>query len=169
MDYLLSLDMQFVKGMLFQLVNTAIIIFILWKVLYNPVKDFMKKRKDRIENQLNDANVSQNKASELKKEYEDKMSNITVEKTAILDEARKRGKDIEKTIIDEAKEEAKTIKERAKKDIEREQDKVKDEMRKQIIELSTELSRKYISQNISNDTQNKLLEEVISDLGGAKW
>ena len=43
------------------------------------------------------------------------------------------------------------------------------DMKAQIIDISTLMAEKYISKNIDKDTQKKLLDEVISDVGDATW
>ncbi len=169
MDYLLSLDQQLISQMILQSISTIVLALILAKVLYNPVKDFMKKRSEGIKAQLETAKKSEENAKVLKNDYEKKLGKIEIERTEILEDARKRGKDTEFEIIQEAKNEAKAIKERAMKDIEREKERAKDEMRTQIIELSSELAKKYVEKTIDEETQNKLLDEVISSLGEAKW
>ncbi len=169
MDRMLGFDTQFLIGIGFQLLNTGIIVGILAYFLYEPVKKFMAERQARIEKQINDAEKLEKDALALKEEYEQKLSKINVERTELLEDARKRAGQTEAEIIAKAKEEANKIKERAMLDIEREQEKAKDEMRTQIIELSTTMASRYVQANIDNETQNKLLDEVISDLGEIKW
>ena len=71
--------------------------------------------------------------------------------------------------IEEAKKEAEAIKSRAMLDIQREQDKAKEDIRLQIIEVSSLVASKFISENINQAEQNKLVDQVIADLGEVKW
>ncbi len=169
MDRMLGFDGAFLTEIAFQLLNTTIIIGVLAYFLYEPVKRFLHERQALIEKQITDAEKIEKEAIALKAEYEQKISKINIEKTEILEEARKRGKTLENEIIATAKEEARKVKERANLDIEREQEKAKDDMRTQIIELSTAMASRYVEVNIDEETQNKLLDEVISGLGEVKW
>ena len=87
----------------------------------------------------------------------------------ILGEARNRASLREQEIIAEAKAEAETLKNRAMVDIQREQEKAKDEIKKQIIEVSSIMAGKFIAETIDQKKQEKLVDEVISDLGDVKW
>ncbi len=169
MDRMLGFDQQFLIALGWQLINTGVIIGVLAYFLYEPVKKFLKERQERIEKQINDAENIEKQAIELKNEYEQKLSKINVERTEILEDARKRATQMEAEIIAEAKAEARKVKERAMLDIEREEEKARDDMRTQIIELSTSMASRYVETNIDVETQNKLLDEVISDLGEIKW
>jgi len=55
------------------------------------------------------------------------------------------------------------------KDIEREQERARDEVKKQIIEISSLMASRFVSANMDDSTQKKLLNEAIADLGDAKW
>lgn len=169
MDRMLGFDQQFINETVFLFINVCIIVFVLGKLLYNPVKEFLKKRSDGIKEKLDNAKISLKNADELKLEYENKLKGIEAERAEILDKARKLAKDTEFEIISQAKEEAQIIKNRAMLDIEREEERAKDDMKTQIIELSSIIASRYISKEIDSDTQSKLLEEVIEDLGEVKW
>ena len=168
-SYILTLDNQLLYSVIIQLISTGILCAILSKLLYKPVTQFLQKRRERIENNLNEANEKLATADSLKAEYELKLSEIEKEKATILEEARARGKQNEAQIIEEAKKEAEAIKNRAMLDIQREQDKAKEEVRLQIIEVSSLVASKFISQNINEAEQNKLVDQVIADLGEVKW
>lgn len=67
------------------------------------------------------------------------------------------------------KKEAESIKNRAMLDIQREQEKIKEDVRLQIIEVSSLVASKFIKENINEAEQNKLVDQVIADLGEVKW
>lgn len=165
----LSFDWNFLVEMLFSWINVGIVAFILYKLLYNPVRKFMQARQDRIADQIKSAETSLKDAESLKSEYEAKLKNIEQEKAEILDNARKRGSDKEQQIIDAAKSEAETLKNRAKLDIEREKDKVQDEMKREMIEVASLMASKFVKTNMDEDSKAKLLDAAIADLGDVKW
>ncbi len=169
MDTMIYFGAEFFNGIIFYIINVGLIAGVLGYFLYEPVKKFMHERQQKIEKQINDAENIEKEAIQLKSEYEEKLSKINVERTEILEDARKRATKMEADIIAEAKEEAVKIKKRAMLDIEREEEKARDNMRTQIIELSTSMASRYVEANIDDETQNKLLDEVISDLGEIKW
>ncbi len=168
-DFLIRFDSTLIASLLFQWINTAIMIVILGKLLYNPVKKFLRERSEGIAKNIDDAETALKEAHAMKAEYELKLKEIASERSEILENARKIAKDTENQIIEEAKQEAEVIKTRALTDIERAQDKAKDSMKAEIIEISTLIATKYVSNNIDESTQNKLFDEVIESLGDTSW
>jgi len=152
-----------------QLFNTLILCLGLGFILYKPVINFLSARKEKIASQLSNAEIKLADANKLKAEYEQKLKSIEAERNQILDNARSRAKENEKQIITEAKKEAETLKNRAMLDIQREQEKAKDDIKNQIIDISSAMAEIFISKSIDKNEQNKLIEEVISDLGEIKW
>lgn len=167
--YVITLDSQFVFSIIVQLINTCIMCFVLAKLLYNPVLNFLNARKERIASQIDEANKMLNEAKTLKMQYELKLEDIETERANILESARAAATKNSQQIITQAKEEADTIKNRAHLDIEREQEKAKAEVKKQIIDVSTAISEKFISAKITEAEQEMLVEQTIRDLEGVKW
>ncbi len=169
MDYMIDFSTQFLRDFGFQLINDIVIIFILAKLLYNPVRTFLANRKERIANSISESEGALKEAYSLKAEYENKLANIEKERIEILDDARKVAKEQEAQIIAAAREEAEILKNRAETAIKLEEERARDDMRKNIIDLSTVLASSVIAKNIDENTQNKLLDEVIEGLGEVKW
>ncbi len=168
-DRIIGFDMALVMQMLPIFVSLAVIIYILYRLLYNPVLEFLDKRENKIATELRDAEKALEEANALKADYESKLKNIDNEKAEIIEHARKIASDKEKEIIANAKEEANTLKNRAMLDIKREEDKARDDMKSSMIEISTLMASRYVATNLSTDDQNKLLDEVIESLGEVKW
>ncbi len=168
-DRILGFDLPFLIQWGIQLLNTLVIILIMSKLLYKPVKSFMQSRTERIKSQMDQAEADFNEAKALRETYEGKLKNIERERSDILTNAKAAATQREQQIIDEAKQEANTIKERAMLEIQREQEKAKDEMKKQIIELSSLMASRFVSAKMDEKTQNALLNEVIADLGAKEW
>ena len=108
-------------------------------------------------------------AQALKQEYEEKLKNIESERTAILQEARTTALKNSQIIISDAKTEATAIKDRANLEIERAEEKAKDDIKKQIVQVSTLMSEKFVAAKMTEDEQNKLVDETISDLEEIEW
>lgn len=169
MDRIIGLDQQTLMAWGLQMINTLVMVFVLVKLLYKPVGKFLNARVEKIKNNIMNAENKLKDADSLKVQYEEKMKNIEKERSQILEEARARATSKEREIVEAAKLEAETIKKRAILDVEREQTKAREELKGQVIEISTLMASKYIASSIDTNTQNKLLNEVISELGEVKW
>mgnify|MGYP000409528087 CR=1 FL=1 len=166
---LLSFDKQFLFSLGFQLINTLILFFILAKLLFKPLRNFMQKRTERIQSQLEQAKAEEEKALKLKAEYESKLQDIKKEADAILKEAREKALKQETRIIEQARQESETIRNRALADIEREKAKVTDEMKREIIEVASLMAGKFIASSIDSEKHNDLINEVIEQMGDVSW
>ncbi|NLK98129.1 MAG: ATP synthase F0 subunit B, partial [Epulopiscium sp.] len=100
---LLSFDKQFLFSLGVQLINTLILFFVLTKLLFKPVSNFMQKRAERIQSQLEQAKAEEENALKLKAEYESKLQDIKKEADAILKEAREKALKQESSIIEQAR------------------------------------------------------------------
>jgi F-type H+-transporting ATPase subunit b len=143
--------------------------FILSKLLYKPVTNFLNARKEKIAGTIDEADEKLKAADELKAEYEAKLKDIEAEKIQILEEARKNAVKNKEQAVAEARKEAEAIKNRAMTEIQREQDKAKDEIRKQIVEVSALVSGKFVAAKMTETEQDELIDKTISDLEGATW
>ncbi len=167
--YVITLDLQFLIQLGIQLINTCILCFILYKLLYKPVLGFLNARKDRIATQIDTANIKLKEADELKASYEAKLQDIEQERAGILENARAAALRNSQEILSEAKQEAENVKNRAMLDIQRAQDNAKEQVKQQIIEVSAAISQKFIASNITEAEQEKLVEDTINDLEGVQW
>ncbi|MDR1914772.1 MAG: F0F1 ATP synthase subunit B [Clostridiales bacterium] len=166
---ILGFDQELVIEVGIQWINTIILIVIMSKFLYKPVKQFMSARSERISKQIRDAGEAEQLAKDMKEDYEGKLRDIERERGEILTVARKRATDKTEELLFQAREEADQFRARAQKDIELAEEKVKDEMKRQIIEISTLLAGRFATISLDRQTQDRLIDEAIADMGGVKW
>ena len=152
-----------------QLLNAIVLAFALAFILYKPVKEFLDKRSEGIQGKINDADATMAKAKELIAEYENKIKDIEKERLDILEEARLQTINERELIIEEANKEAEEIKKRSIEGASLEKKKLQEESRLYIIELASLMAERYIVENIGNEEQEKIYEETLSQMEGAKW
>ena len=128
LDRLIGFDPQLLYEMFWTAINIFILFFGLSYLLFNPVRDMLEKRKQKIAGELADAANDKKSAAEMKAEYEQKLKEVSKEADAILEEARRKGKAKEAEIIQEAKAEAARIVERGNREVELERKKALDDM-----------------------------------------
>jgi len=164
-----GLDTQTLISIGIQLFNAIILAVALGFILYNPVKDFLRKRTERIQKKIDDSDATMLKAKELIAEYDAKIKDIDKERLEILEAARLKASEESKLILEDAKLEAVQIKKRSAESVSAEKSRLQEETRIYIIELASLMAKKYITQNIDDETQDKLFEESLAKLEGAKW
>ena len=172
-----SKEYVFLFGLNPQLIHDAVLlgvaVFILFLVmsylLFNPARDMLKKRQDKIKSDIDGAKKDREDAEALKAEYSEKLNNIKKEAEAILSDARKSAKKTEAEIIAEAKEEAHRIRTRALKEIELEKKHVLDDMKKEMISIASIMAGKVVSANMNTQIQETLIEETLKEIGDNTW
>jgi len=166
---LFSMELQTVLQAVANIINVGVLAAILSYLLYKPVRDILNKRTNRIQGQLMQAEEELEKATELRRKYEQRMEEVEREREDILSEARKIAADSGKRLLADAKKEADTIKERAAANVEMEWERAENDMRTAIIDVSAVMAEKFVSLAINKETHDKLFEETISDLEGMTW
>lgn len=164
-----GLDSQTLIQIGIQLLNAILLAAALGYLLYNPVKEFMQKRTNRIQKQMDDAEAAKARAEELIAEYKQKLSEIDREREEILEAARLRAAEERKAIIAEAKQEALEQKQRVSESIAAQKERLKEEARLYIIEAASLMAEKYIAQTIDDQIQDKLFAEALAQLEEAQW
>lgn len=166
---LFDLDLQLLQDA----VLTAIAVFVLFLCmsyfLFNPARELLKKRQDRIKDDLTTAQKEKADAVSLRDEYESKLSKIEKEAEAILSEARKKAVANENRIVAEAKEEAARIIARAGVEAELEKKKAIDDIKKEMITVASLMAGKVVSASIDANIQDALVEETLKEMGDSTW
>jgi len=165
----IGFDLQTVISIAISLFSVAVLAFILSKLLYNPVRNYMSARSERIRSQLEGVNKQEQSINALKAEYERKIKDIEIEKEEILQAVRKVASENSNRILDEAKAEADSIRAHASDAIELERERTKDEMKRAIIEISTAMTEKLITISVDKELQERLFAETMAELEEVRW
>lgn len=169
MDRIFGLDAQLLQDALFLGINIFILFLLGSYLLFNPVRDLLKKRQDMIESDIESARKDKEEAAALKAQYDEKIKTADKEADVILADARKKGLVREEQIVDEAKAEAGRIVEYAKKEAELEKKRVADDMKKEMIAVATAMAGKVVKASIDTQVQESLVEETLNEMGDETW
>lgn len=166
---LFDLDFQLVHDAVLMIIAVFALFLIASHFLFNPVRDMMQNRQNRIKNELDSAAADMEDARVLKAEYEAKLKDIDKEAEAILSEARKKALANENKIVSDAKEEAARIIERAGVEAELEKSKAVDEVKREMVVLASLMAGKVVSAAIDTTVQDSLVEETLKEIGEGTW
>lgn len=164
-----DLDFQLLADASLMIIAVFALFLVASYFLFNPVRDMMNKRTDRIKGELEDAAKNQADAQALKEEYEAKLKEIDKEAEKILSDARKRALENENTIIQKAKEEAAAIIERAGTEAELEKQKAADDMKREMVVIASMMAGKVVKASIDTTVQESLINETLKEIGESTW
>ena len=166
---LFDLDFQLPADSALMIIAVFALFLVASYFLFNPVREMMKKRSDKIKDELDDAAKSQEDAAALKEEYENKLKDIDKEAEKILSDARRRALENENKIVANAKEEAAAIIERARTEAELEKQKAADDMKREMVVLASMMAGKVVKASIDTTIQESLINDTLKEIGESTW
>lgn len=169
MERLFNLDPQLLFDTVLLAVSMLVLFTLLSYLLFNPVRDLLEKRRQRIADDQEDAKRERTEAIAYKMEYESKLKEVDKEVQEILSEARKKALKNENQIIAEAKEEAGRIIARAQKEAELEKKRALDDMKQEMIAIASMMAGKVVAANIDTAIQAELVDETLKEIGESTW
>ena len=169
LDRLFAFDAQFIQDVIIMGINLFILFFALSYLIFNPARDVMNKRRERIASDIETAKKEKEDAIALKNDYEGKLTNINQEAEEILNAARKKALKQEEEILARAKAEAAIVMARANTEIELEKKKAVDGMKQEMITIASMMAGKVVSASMNAQIQDELVDETLSEIGSETW
>ena len=166
---LFNLDPQLLHDAVLLAIAVFVMFLFLSYMLFNPAREMLKKRQDKVKNDIDSAEKSREDAAKLKEEYENRLREIHKEEDAILSAARQKALENETKIIDQAKAEAANIIERANHQAELEMKKAQDEIKKEIITVASMVAGKAVSEKLDIEIQDSLIDDALKEIGEKTW
>lgn len=169
MDRLFNLDAQLLMDTVLLMIAMLVMFTFLSYLLFNPAREFLKKRQEKIRNDIDTAQADKDQAKLLKEDYEARIKNINKEADEILSQARQKALQNAEKIKEEANEEAARIIARANAQIELDKKKAADDMKKEMISIASLMAGKAVAASIDTKVQDSLLEETLKEIGDDTW
>lgn len=166
---LFDLDLQLLADAGLMMISIFVLFLFASYFLFNPAREFLKKRQDKIQGELDSAAQDMEEAAALKAEYEGKLKNIDKEAEEILSDARKRALANENKIIAEAKEEAARILDRARVEAELEKQKAVDDVKREMVVIASMMAGKVVKASIDTNIQESLVNDTLKEIGESTW
>ena len=150
---------------LFTLGNAVVSFWVLKKFLFKPVMKMIQDRQKEIDDMYADADKSKQEASELRTEYEQKLSAANQTSERLVKEAVERGQQRQDEILRQANAQADAIREKAQADIALEKKKALNDAKNEIADLAMDIAGKVVGHSLQTADQEKLVDQFIAELG----
>ncbi len=152
------------KLMVAQLINFAIVVFILWKFAIKPLMATMEERNKEISKGLDDAKSAAERLDQVEQEVKDKLNKVKQEAAVVLDKARKQSESERQTTIDKTKEEVANVIAKAKEQIASEKDAMVTEVKAEVADMVVTALQKILSEKLSKEIDQKYIDQVLKDI-----
>ncbi len=145
------------------ILNFVLLLIVLNKILYKPIKKFLSERQQKIASDLDEAKASRVKAEKLVKEKNTEIKqsaeDIRKMKSAAAGDAEGKAREIMKN----AKEQEKRILQDTEEQLETEKVKVMKKIEDELAEMVAELSSKFLSEKLDEKKDKELIKKIISE------
>ena len=150
-----------------EIITFFILLFLLYRYAYPPIRDQIQRRQSEIEQAIDEAQKTRSEARELLAEYRRQIEEARGEARRILDEARKQGEAQRERTKQEAREEGERIIRRAREEIERERDSALRDVRREVADMVIVASERVIGRELDRDGHERLISEALDSLEAA--
>ncbi len=150
--------------LLAQIINFAIIVVVLSKLLYKPILGMLAKRKREIEEGLRLTEKLRVEEEKLGEKKEKVLEKARAEGLTIVEEARKQAKDEAAEIVTAARREADAIVAKGKTDVISLRDVMEKDMQKASVELAVLMAKRLLSSVLTAQDQHRLLGKHMKEL-----
>ena len=147
------------------LVIFVILIILLKKFAWGPLKEVMDKRERDINKDIDDAEQAKINAQKLEEENRKTLKETQDEVQKILDDAKIQARKQHEEIIHEANEKANGMIETAQSEINSQKERAISDINNQVSELSVLIVSKVLRKEISEQDQKELVEKYLKEAG----
>jgi F-type H+-transporting ATPase subunit b len=144
----------------------VVLLGVLWKFGLPPVRNMMKRREERIREDLERAERARVEAEEEREQYRHQLADARNEAARILEEARQSADEVKRQIRAQAEAEGAEIRARAQEDTRLAAERAGAELQRQVADLSIELAERIVERNLDRETQLALVESYIDQVSG---
>lgn len=150
-----------------QAINFLILVWLLWRFLYRPVKEVIEKRRAEAEQVFADAASREGKADQARHQFEDAQAGLAEERQAMLKKIHEEQETERRKLIEQAKAEADKLLATARQSLEKERDTALADMRGQVAEMAADMAAGLLREagtGVSNDVFLNKIEGMLAEL-----
>ncbi|MSU76125.1 ATP synthase F0 subunit B [Patescibacteria group bacterium] len=148
------------KLLIVQLINFAVLVFVIWKLVLPRLTKLMDERKRSIEEQLKAAEDARKEVEASKAAREREQDKAAAEATALLKDAKDQADRTRTELLNAAKKDADALRARTEEQLAVEREKLRAELRAEVASLTIETTRKVLSDVVKPTDQKKMVAEA---------
>ncbi len=164
MDSIITAFHLDIKILIAQLINFAVVIFVLYRFAIKPLGKLMKERSSTIEKGLHDAKSNAETLLKTKEEYEAALAEARKEANGIFAKARIDAEKKKTEMMEDAKREVAKTLEQGKAQLNEEKSKMLDEAKKELANLVVSATEKVLTKGISEKIDGMIIRESIESI-----
>ena len=165
---LFGLDIQLVFDALVMFVFIMLVYVLLTKLFFKPVRAFLEKRQEGIDETYAEAEDDRMRAKELRTVYEEKLKKVNKEAENLMSISRKEALKQQETMIDDARERAREIIAAAHREVVLEKEEAVGEVWRQSAQIAALLAAEFVGESCAEDAAT-YVEDIYKKVDGDVW
>lgn len=161
------MDIKF-NLMFWTLVIFVILYVLLSKFAFGPITAAVEAREKALEEAIEGAKRDREAAAALLREHQAAIDAARGEAQKLIGEGRSVAEKVRADMIEETRKEQQDMLERARREIETEKSRAIAELRREAVDLALAGATKVIEQNLQSDSNRRLVESYLSQIGSLK-
>ncbi|MBM6764378.1 F0F1 ATP synthase subunit B [Faecalicoccus pleomorphus] len=151
------------------MISTILIVLIAKKFFWSKLVAFVEKRQQLVQANIDSSLALKKEAEDLKDQYDKQIMSAGQEANVILENAHAQATQEKKQILSKAHQEAVLLKQKAQEDIEREKRNAQNSMKDAIGEVAVDVAKRFVADQMDEETQKKYVDDFISEAGDKSW
>ncbi|MCD6173673.1 MAG: F0F1 ATP synthase subunit delta [Sulfurimonas sp.] len=149
---------------LFQIINFFVILYILYKLFFKPLKNIIQKRDESFKIRLKELEVREDELEQKEKSYQERLKEIDLLKEKELNSARKEAQQEKKELLQKANKEFEKERLKQKNIQEHEKEKINSTINQQSLQFSLDYISRFTASLIDEQMHKKLIEKFLYEL-----
>jgi len=152
--------------LLIQAVNFLILIALLSKFLFTPLRKFLADRAEGIEKALAEAKVAREAAAKSQEEYRAQILATQREAAAMREQAQREVEAERQRLLKASRDEAQRLVDEARAAIEAETKRARATLREEVVSISLAAAERLLGRSMTGEDQKRLADQYVRELGG---
>lgn len=153
------------KSLIVQIVNFAILLFVLHRVLYKPFLAKMDERTQAIKKSLDEAQAARAEAARQQEENASRLAAAHREAALIREQALREASDEARKQIDTAGVQARKLVDDTRAQMDAEVRRAREDLRREVAELATSVAEKLVRRSLREEDHRRIVAEAITRVG----
>jgi F-type H+-transporting ATPase subunit b len=150
--------------MIWTWITFAVVLFLLYKLAWKPLRSQLQAREDRIAETIENARKLRDEAEALLERHRDQLAHAEEHVQAVLAEGRTAAEKLRDQTLATAEREAKAILERSRRELDAERDRAITEIRRETIDLTLLAAGRVIEQSLDDEAHRRLAEQAVAEV-----
>ena len=152
------------KMIIAQLINFAVVFFVLYRYALKPLKKLMEERGATIESGLQNADKQKELLALQQAEYDATLAKARAEAAALMKEVKKDAELRRTEMLDQTRAEVVEMFESGRKQLAADKQKMLDEAKKELVSMVMSATEKVLGDAVTTKVESKLVEDSIKNI-----